>query len=85
MAASLWWVCLCFTWFLAAALKWSKEAITKKAPNLHLVSWGLPAFKTVLALSLGHVEGPGSSKMQIVQTANFPVSIILYVRGRKYV
>ena len=29
MAASLWWVCLCFTWFLAAALKWSKEAITK--------------------------------------------------------
>ena len=61
MAASLWWVCLCFTWFLAAALKWSKEAITKKAPNLHLVSWGLPAFKTVLALSLGHVEGLGSS------------------------
>ena len=60
MAASLWWVCLCFTWFLAAALKWSKEAITKKAPNLHLVSWGLPAFKTVLALSLGHVEGSGS-------------------------
>ena len=29
MAASLWWVCLCFTWFLAAALKWSKEAISK--------------------------------------------------------
>lgn len=27
MSASLWWVCLCFTWFLAAALKWSKEAI----------------------------------------------------------
>ena len=29
MSASLWWVCLCFTWFLAAGLKWSKEAIQK--------------------------------------------------------
>ena len=33
----------------------------QKAPNLHLVSWGLPAFKTVLALSMGHVEGDNIS------------------------
>ena len=78
MAASLWWVCLCFTWFLAAALKWSKEAITKKAPNLHLVSWGLPAFKTVLALSLGHVEGPGSFFLTKLEKFNN-----FYGRGRK--
>ena len=88
MSASLWWVCLCFTWFLAAALKWSKEAITKKAPNLHLLSWGLPAFKTVLALSTGHVEGDNVSGLCNLGTTNMTalrgyvlVPLIVYLIG----
>lgn len=70
MAASLWWVCLCFTWFLAAALKWSKEAIQKHAHHFQLLSWGIPAIKTVVALATAHVEGDNVSGMCVIGATN---------------
>ena len=46
MASSLWWVILCFTWFLAAGLKWGEEPKTF-SKYYHLFAWGLPAVQTI--------------------------------------
>lgn len=39
MASSVWWVVLSFTWFLAAGLKWSNEAIATYSPYFHTTAW----------------------------------------------
>nr|AJE25506.1 frizzled B [Oscarella lobularis] len=57
MAASIWWVVLTFTWFLAAGMKWSNEAIENVALYYHLVAWILPLIMTIIALILQKVDG----------------------------
>ena len=57
MAASLWWVILTFTWFLAAVLKWGEEAVARLWPLYHVVTWSLPALQTILILALQLVDG----------------------------
>jgi amino acid transporter len=57
MAASLWWVILTFTWFLAAVLKWGEEAVARLWPLYHVVTWSLPAVQTILVLALQLVDG----------------------------
>ena len=57
MAASLWWVVLTFTWFLAAVLKWGEEAVARLWPLYHVVTWSLPALQTILVLALQLVDG----------------------------
>ena len=57
MAASLWWVILTFTWFLAAVLKWGEEAVSRLWPLYHIVTWSLPALQTILLLALQLVDG----------------------------
>ena len=52
------------------------EAIALRAPNLHLISWGLPALKTVVALSLGHVEGDNVSGLCNLGKAKINSSLI---------
>ena len=57
MASALWWVVLCFTWYLTAGLKWSHEAIASKAFLFHAIVWLLPLGLTVAVLVLNGVEG----------------------------
>ncbi|KAI1291906.1 Frizzled-7-A [Halotydeus destructor] len=57
ISSSVWWVILTFTWFLAAGLKWSHEAIENKGHVLHMFGWVVPAVMTITVLALGKVEG----------------------------
>ena len=57
MAASLWWVILTFTWFLAAVLKWGEEAVERLWLLYHVITWSLPAVQTILVLALQLVDG----------------------------
>lgn len=57
MASALWWVMLTLTWFLAAGLKWSYEAIERHSSYFHLVAWGITAVKTIIILVLRDVDG----------------------------
>ena len=51
MAFTLWWLVLTFNWFLATALKWSNEAITRLAPFYHSLAWTFPVVMTIILLS----------------------------------
>lgn len=51
MASSIWWLVLCVSWFLAAVLKWSGEAIENQSQYFHLVAWALPAVATISVLA----------------------------------
>ena len=57
MAASIWWVVLTLTWFLAAGLKWSHEAVENNSAWFHLAAWAIPAVKTIVILATENVEG----------------------------
>ena len=57
MAASIWWVVLTLTWFLAAGMKWGHEAIENNSQFFHLVAWVIPAVKTIAILVLTEVDG----------------------------
>lgn len=57
MCAAVWWVLLTFTWFLAAGLKWSNEAIDSYAQYFHLIAWFAPAIKAIIIVSIGSIDG----------------------------
>lgn len=57
MAASIWWVVLTLTWFLAAGLKWSHEALENNSAWFHVAAWAIPAIKTIIILATENVEG----------------------------
>ncbi|MFH4977638.1 hypothetical protein AB6A40_004347 [Gnathostoma spinigerum] len=57
MAGSVWWVLLSLTWVLAAASKWSSEAIAGYANYFHLTAWLLPAIQTITVIVVGAVDG----------------------------
>lgn len=57
MAASIWWVVLTLTWFLAAGLKWSHEALENNSAWFHVAAWAIPAVKTIIILATENVEG----------------------------
>ncbi|CAI2353630.1 unnamed protein product [Caenorhabditis sp. 36 PRJEB53466] len=57
MAAFVWWVILSLTWVLAAASKWSPEAIASFSFHFHVVGWCLPAAQTVLVIIFNAIDG----------------------------
>ena len=57
MAASLWWVILTFTWFLAAVLKWGEEAVERLWLLYHIIAWSIPALQVIFVLALQMVDG----------------------------
>ncbi|KAI4805785.1 hypothetical protein KUCAC02_010382 [Chaenocephalus aceratus] len=57
MASSIWWVVLCFSWFLAAGMKWGSEAIAGYSQYFHLAAWLIPSVKTIVVLALSSVDG----------------------------
>ena len=57
IASSVWWVNLTVTWFLAAGLKWTQEAIEAYSHYCHLIGWAFPAALTITVLAMGKIEG----------------------------
>lgn len=57
MSASIWWVILTLTWFLAAGLKWGHEAIEGSSQYFHAVAWAIPAAKTIAILAMNKMDG----------------------------
>ncbi|XP_046848991.1 frizzled-4-like [Xenia sp. Carnegie-2017] len=57
MAACVWWVILTLTWFLAAGMRWSFDAIENYTNVFHLIAWVLPALKAAVVLILRKVDG----------------------------
>jgi len=60
------WVVLSLTWFLAAGLKWSNEAIGSYAHHLHAMAWGVPALLTGAVLATSSVDGDPYSGICLV-------------------
>lgn len=56
-ASAVWWILLSFTWFMAAGLKWGREAIDANSRYFHLTAWTVSAAQTIAALGLGEIEG----------------------------
>lgn len=57
MAASVWWVILTLTWFMASTLKWGEEAVERPWILYHILAWCLPAIQVILILALQLVDG----------------------------
>ena len=57
MAANLWWVALTAAFYLAAGLKWSREAISDVSGYFHVMAWTLPAVQTAAVLALRRFTG----------------------------
>ncbi|XP_057304284.1 frizzled-2-like [Hydractinia symbiolongicarpus] len=57
MSASIWWVILTLTWFLAAGLKWGHEAIEGSSQYFHAAAWAIPAAKTIAVLAMNQIDG----------------------------
>ncbi|XP_013792939.1 frizzled-4-like [Limulus polyphemus] len=56
MASAVWWLVLTFTWFLAAGLQWSHEAIMRRGTYFHMAAWALPSFQTIAILIMRVVD-----------------------------
>ncbi|KAK6014966.1 fz domain protein, partial [Ostertagia ostertagi] len=63
MAACVWWIILSLSWVLAAASKWSSEAIASYSAHFHAVGWLLPAAQTVIVLVFNAIDGDPVSGM----------------------
>ena len=70
MASAIWWVILTLTWFLAAGMKWSHEAIEGNSQYFHAAAWALPAAKTIAILAMHEVDGDELSGICFVGGSN---------------
>ncbi|KAL7063816.1 hypothetical protein AAHC03_04604 [Spirometra sp. Aus1] len=80
MAASVWWVVLTITWFLAAGMKWGNEAISKYTQIFHFISWVLPAVQTGIVLMVRAVDGDpvaGLCSVGATNDANLTFHVLL--------
>ncbi|KAK0426347.1 hypothetical protein QR680_009660 [Steinernema hermaphroditum] len=57
VSSQVWWVVLCFTWFLAAFLKWAPESIEALSTYFHVFGWGLPTLLTLAVLVTNQIDG----------------------------
>ena len=46
----MWWLILSLTWVLAAASKWSSEAIASYSTYFHVMGWVIPGIQTILVM-----------------------------------
>ncbi|CAB4065474.1 FZD5_8 [Lepeophtheirus salmonis] len=69
-AANLWWIALTYSWFLSSGLKWAPEAISNISYWFHIISWTIPAVKTLIILILNAVDGDPISGICYVGSQN---------------
>ncbi|CAH8574008.1 unnamed protein product [Schistosoma turkestanicum] len=55
-ASYLWWVMLAISWFLSASCKWGCEGIEAISSILHMLSWAIPALKTIIILIMHRID-----------------------------
>ncbi|CAH8490522.1 unnamed protein product [Schistosoma margrebowiei] len=70
MASFIWWIILTLTWFLAAGLKWSTEAIAKYSQIYHFFAWFIPGTKSIIILILSAIDGDPISGLCTVGSIN---------------
>ncbi|KJH53771.1 fz domain protein [Dictyocaulus viviparus] len=70
MAACVWWIILSLSWVLAAASKWSSEAISSYSTHFHTVGWLIPAAQTIVVLVFNAIDGDPVSGMCYVGNTN---------------
>ncbi|XP_013419788.1 frizzled-4-like [Lingula anatina] len=79
-ASQIWWIILSLTWFLAAGLKWSHEAIELHTSYFHLAAWSIPAVKTIVILVMRNVDSDELTGLCYVGNQNLE-SLLGFVIG----
>ncbi|EDO30865.1 predicted protein, partial [Nematostella vectensis] len=83
MAATIWWVVLALTWFLAAGMKWGCEAIGSYAKLFHIIAWILPCIKTIFILITRKVDGDELTGLCFVGNQDL-IALAAFVLGPQF-
>ena len=83
MAATIWWVILALTWFLAAGMKWGYEAIGSYSTLFHGIAWTLPCIKTIFILITRKIDGDELSGLCFVGNQDL-IALAAFVLGPEF-
>ena len=83
MAATVWWVILALTWFLAAGMKWGYEAIGSYSNLFHVIAWTLPTIKTIFILITRKIDGDELTGLCFVGNQDL-IALAAFVLGPEF-
>lgn len=83
MAATIWWVILALTWFLAAGMKWGYEAIGSYSTLFHGIAWTLPCIKTIFILITRKIDGDELTGLCFVGNQDL-IALAAFVLGPEF-
>lgn len=83
MAATIWWVILALTWFLAAGMKWGYEAIGSYSNLFHVIAWSLPCIKTIFIFITGKIDGDELTGLCFVGNQDL-IALAAFVLGPQF-
>lgn len=83
MAATIWWVILALSWFLAAGMKWGYEAIGSYSNLFHVIAWTLPCIKTIFILITRKIDGDELTGLCFVGNQDL-ISLAAFVLGPEF-
>lgn len=83
MAATIWWVILALTWFLAAGMKWGYEAIGSYSNLFHGIAWALPCIKTVFIFITGKIDSDELTGLCFVGNQDL-IALAAFVLGPQF-
>lgn len=83
MAATIWWVILALTWFLAAGMKWGYEAIGSYSNLFHVIAWTLPCIKTIFIFITGKIDGDELTGLCFVGNQDL-IALAAFVLGPQF-
>lgn len=55
-ASRMWWLNLCWGWFMSAGLGWSPDVLFVRRFPMHVVAWGIPLLAVVVILMVKAVD-----------------------------
>uniref|UniRef100_A0A7E4ZR52 G_PROTEIN_RECEP_F2_4 domain-containing protein n=1 Tax=Panagrellus redivivus TaxID=6233 RepID=A0A7E4ZR52_PANRE len=57
-AMYLWWLNLCFSWFLVTTMRWGEAPVGRVFSSyFHIIAWGLPSLMVIAVLVMNGVDG----------------------------
>ncbi|XP_068755257.1 frizzled-4-like [Montipora capricornis] len=83
MAATVWWVILALSWFLAAAMKWGHGEIGSYSNLFHVISWTLPGIKTIFILITRKIDGDELTGLCFVGNQDL-IALAAFVLGPEF-